>query len=129
MIEEKISKESAEVEFQNILDRYDLLIDVKEMEEEDKTDFLKLRNRLVRAIMRGNLYLDDLAVYKTKDGLELKFDEIGTSAMAEIDKAKGTFSGMTKIIGRMTKQPPEMLSKLKGEDYKCVFGLGNLFLD
>ncbi len=58
-MEEKLSLEVAENEFNRFVEKMDLDVDVSKMDTEDLTGFNKQKGRILRALQRGALVINE----------------------------------------------------------------------
>lgn len=134
----KISNEFALVEFDRFVDMMDLDLDTSGMDSEDLTQFTKLKNRVIRAIEKGALVINDdgEAVYtaqnrRTKHKDALTFHErTGASLMAMDGKKKNYDVAKTyAVMADMCKVHPNVFAGLVGIDAKICEALFSLLMD
>jgi hypothetical protein len=133
-----IDKESAGVEFDRFVDAMDLDIDTAELDAEDLTAFNKQKSRIIRAIMRGELIVNDNgeAVYtpinpKSKHKDAITFHERTGASLMAMDGKKKNYD-VTKtyaIMGDMCKVHPSTFAGLMGTDVKVCEALFSLLMD
>ena len=135
---EKIAKEVAEQEFDRFVECMDLDVDTSIMDEEDISMFNKQKNRIVRAVMRGDLVFNESgeAVYTPSNTKSTHKDSItfhersGASLMASDGKKKGYDVTKTyAIMGDMCKVHPKIFAGLVGIDIKVCEALFALLMD
>lgn len=131
MQEVQISRETAEREFQKIVDYYE----IEEFDREDQQDlFDQSKSKLVKAIQKNRLKIDDENGLKitqtTKSGENLEYREIDGRAKQAMSKAKeGDHAGkMYAMLGSLCGGGPDLIMKLKGPDLSTAESLGAVFL-
>lgn len=137
MAEEKVVKEQAEAEFENWADRNGIDIDTTSMDQEDAAQYDKQRKRIVTAIMKGNLIINDSgdAVYSLQDAIGpvdtiTFYEPTGSTYMAADKKKAGQdVSKLYAMMAAMTKTTIQTFSKMKNRDLKICQGITLLFLD
>lgn len=137
MTEDVVVREQAEAEFNNFTKLMALKFDVEKMDNEDRTAFEKIYERLIDALMNGSLVINDVGepVYtpqRTKNfDSPITFHEPTGGDISQMDKKKtGQDVGkMYQVMASMTHQSSSVFAKLKGVDYKICLGIVNLFLD
>ena len=136
--EYKISEELAVDEFDRWAEAMDLDIDLKGMDEEDKSAFAKQKRRIVLAIARGELILndEDEAVFTPANPKSLYREPItfrertGASLMAMDGQKKGRDAAKTyAVMGDITGLPPKTFAGLRGRDIKVCEALFALLMD
>lgn len=138
MSEFKIVREMADAEFDRFTDMMDIDVDQSGMDSEDEDEMLKSKNRIVRAIQKGDLVIDDdgQAVYtpsnvNSKYDKPLVFHEQSGAAIIASDKSKkgqnmrATFA----IMGEMCKVHPNVFVGLYGSDIKTCMAIFMLLMD
>ena len=133
-----IAREVAESEFERFVDGMDLYLDTSKMDAEDLTGFLKQKERILRAIERGSLIIneDSEAVYtatnpRSKYTEAITFHErSGASLMAMDGKKKGHDVAKTyAILADMCRVPPGVFAGFVGTDVKVCEALFALLMD
>jgi hypothetical protein len=136
--ENQVSRDVAEVEFDRFAEEMDLDVDESRMDAEDRTAFDKQKNRIICAIERGHLVIneDGEAVYtphhrKTKQREAITFHErSGASLMAQDGKKKNQEVGKTyAIMGDMCKVHPSVFANMYGTDIKTCEAIYALLMD
>lgn len=136
--ENVVAREVAEEEFDRFADEMDLDLDTSSMDAEDLTAFNKQKNRLVRAIERGSLVINENgeAVYTPQNAGSKHHDPItfhertGASLMAMDGKKKGHDVAKTyAVMADMCKVHPSTFAGLKGTDVKVCEALFALLMD
>lgn len=136
--ESKIDKATAEKEFDRFVDMMDLDLDTADMDVEDLTAFKKQKSRIVRAIERGALIVNDdgEAVYtpcnrKSKHSDAITFHErTGASLMAMDTKKKNHDVAKTyAVMGDMCNVHQSVFAGLVGNDVKVCEALFALLMD
>lgn len=131
-----IAREVAEQEFDRFADEMDLDVDESKMDEEERSSFIKIKEKLLKAMQRGSLIInsDGEAVYtpiKEDDPQPITFHErTGATLMATDTKKKNQQAAkLYAMMADMTKQPPVRFSKMKGTDIKICEGIFTLLMD
>lgn len=137
-MKELVAKEVAEQDFDRFVESMDLDVDTSGMDVEDLTAFNKQKSRIVRAIQRGHLVINDEgeAVYtpfkpnsKHKDPLTFH-ERSGASLMAMDGKKKGHDVAKTyAVLADMCKVHPSVFAGLVGTDVKVCEALFALLMD
>lgn len=138
VVEEKIviNKVMAEQEFYRFAADMGLDIDPEGMDEEDKIGFEQQKRRIVNAIMRGSLTINDNGepIYTPQHAGEdvnpIIFHEPTGASLMAMDK-KGKTEDMRKlfsVMGEMTKTSAGLFSKMKMRDLKVCQAVVTLFL-
>jgi len=132
-MDEVVSREVAEQEFDRFCEAMALEFDPKKMDDEDRQGLATHRDRFVTACMRGRLSVNDAGeavLTCSADGSDVTFSEPSGEAMLELDRAKkghaiqGLFLYMAKVTGR----PPKFFSDMKKRDLDVCMSIANLFL-
>ena len=135
---DKIAPDAAEAEFDRFVDCMDLDLDTAGMDAEDLTAFTKQRNRILRAISRGSLVINDNgeAVLtpqnpKSKHADPITFHErTGASLMAADGKKKNQDAAKTyAVMADMCKVHPSVFAGLVGTDVKVCEALFAVLMD
>ena len=136
--ENVVAREVAGEEFDRFADEMDLDLDTSTMDAEDLTAFNKQKGRLVRAIERGSLVINENgeAVYTPQNPGSKNYDPItfhertGASLMAMDGKKKGHDVAKTyAVMADMCKVHPSTFAGLKGTDVKVCEALFALLMD
>lgn len=134
----KVIKEVAEKEFDRFAEKMDLDLDTSVMDEEDLTAFTKQKSRVVRAIERGHLVINENgeAVYTPYRAASLHKEPItfhertGASIMAMDGKKKGHDAAkMYAILADICREHPKTFAGLAGEDIKICEALFAFLMD
>lgn len=135
---EQIALEVAEQEFERFADSMDLDLNTSKMDAEDLGTFTKTKDRMLRAMQRGALVINDNgeAVYtpqrpgsKHKDAITFH-ERTGASLMAMDGKKKGHDVAKTyAILADMCRVHPNVFAGLAGQDIKVCEGLFALLMD
>ncbi|MCH9712750.1 MAG: hypothetical protein K0U20_09020 [Proteobacteria bacterium] len=130
--------ETAKNEFDRFIDSMDLDLDTADMDVEDLTAFNKQKNRILRAIERGSLVIneDGEACYTPQHSRSKYKDEIvfhertGASLMAMDGKKKGHDVAKTyAVLADMCRVHPNVFAGLVGTDVKVCEALFALLMD
>lgn len=135
---DKVALEVAEKEFNRFVEEMDLDLDTALMDAEDLTAFTKQKNRIIRAIQRGNLVVNENgeAVYTpfnkgSKHKEPLTFHErTGASLMAMDGKKKNHDVAKTyAVLADMCRVHQSVFAGLAGTDVKVCEALFALLMD
>jgi hypothetical protein len=137
-MKEQVALEVAEQEFDRFAECMDLDMDTSKLDAEDLTSFNKIRDRLLRAMQRGALVINDNgeAVYtpqransKYKEAITFH-ERTGASLMAMDGKKKGHDVAKTyAVLADMCQVHPSTFAGLAGQDIKVCEGLFSLLMD
>lgn len=139
MTDEKITLETAEFEFERFLEANDLDFDPEKMDEESKDSFLSQKEKIVKAIMKGSLIINDDGepVFTPRPGAlpegteTLTFHERTGATLIAMDKVKGKNATMQKtynMMANITQTHPSVFVKMKGSDIKLCEALFALLM-
>lgn len=133
-----IVKEVAEQDFDRFVEEMDLDLDTSEMDAEDLTAFNKQKNKIIKAIERGHLIINDKgeAEYtpfnprsKHKDAIVFH-ERTGASLMAMDGKKKNHDVAKTyAVMADMCKVHQNVFAGLVGSDVKTCEALFALLMD
>jgi hypothetical protein len=135
---DKVALEVAEQEFDRFVEEMDLDLDTSLMDAEDLTAFTKQKNRIIRAIQRGHLVVNESgeAVYTpfnkgSKHKEPLTFHErTGASLMAMDGKKKNHDVAKTyAVLADMCRVHQSVFAGLVGTDVKVCEALFALLMD
>ena len=135
---DKVALEVAEQEFDRFVEEMDLDLDTSLMDAEDLTAFTKQKNRIIRAIQRGHLVVNENgeAVYTpfnkgSKHKEPLTFHErTGASLMAMDGKKKNHDVAKTyAVLADMCRVHQSVFAGLVGTDVKVCEALFALLMD
>ena len=136
--EPKVSNELAEQDFERFADMMDLDLDTSGMDSDDITQFTKLKKRIIRAIEKGAMIINDSgeAVYtpqnaKTKHKDALTFHERTGASLMAMDGKKKNYD-VTKtyaVMADMCKVHPNVFAGQVGLDAKICEALFALLMD
>jgi hypothetical protein len=134
-MENRVAREVAEAELKRFAEAMDLDIDKSSMDEEDRDSFIQQADRIISAIQRGSLVINDNGepVYTTqrdKDSETFTFHEpTGASLMVMDTKKKNEdISRMFATMGELTRTSPKHFAKMKMSDLKVCLAVTTLFL-
>jgi hypothetical protein len=136
--EQIVALDVAELEFDRFIDMMDLNVDIVDMDSEDITAFNKQRRRIISAIQKSALIINDdgEAIYtpqhkNSKHKEPITFHErTGASLMAMDGKKKNYDVAKTyAILGNMCKVHPSVFAGLVGSDVKVCEALFALLMD
>ena len=133
-----VAVDMAEAEFDRFAESMDLDLDTAGMDAEDLTAFAKQKNRIIRAITKGALVVNDNgeAVYtphrpSSKHKEAITFHErTGASLMAMDSKKKNHDVAKTyATMGDMCRVHQNIFAVLAGEDIKVCEAIYALLMD
>lgn len=133
-----VDKETAEHEFDRFIEMMDLDLDTADMDQEDLNAFNKQKRRILRALEKGTLVINDNgeAVYtpaNPKSGYKepITFHErTGASLMAMDNKKKNHDVAKTyAVLAEMCKVNQKVFASLVGTDVKVCEALFALLMD
>ncbi|WP_304333555.1 hypothetical protein [Brachyspira innocens] len=137
-MEIKIERKTAEIEFNDFCEMWDIDNDVSIMSEEDKEGFEKQKNTIIKAIMQGRLTLNKedrtlnyiVSEFSEKSGEELKIRRLKGADYMSMDnyKEKENVHKMYSVIGNMIGRDPKFISNLDGADSKLLQAIMILFI-
>lgn len=126
----KIDKKTAELEFDNFCEMWDIDNDIDSMSEEDKEGFNRQKTTLVKAIRQGRLILDKekktllytISEYSEKAGEQVVIRRMRGEDLMNSDKYKeGELIRKTyAIISSMTHLPISYIASLDTSDLKVL---------
>ena len=137
-IQPKVSIEVAESEFERFVDEMDLDLDTSKMDTEDLAGFEKMKRRILRAMTRGALIINEngepvFTPQRPASGYKeaITFHErTGASIMAMDGKKKGHDAArMYAMMADMCKVAPGTFAKIVGEDIKVCEAIFTLLMD
>jgi len=130
-----VAREVAESELQRFIETMDLTDKLEaKMSEDDTRSLANTKERLIAAIMRGHLVVDDKGqpVYTPQLGIcePITFYEpTGATFMAMDGAAKGKdMAKMFRMLGEMCQCDPSRFSKMKNRDLGVCLAVMTLFL-
>lgn len=136
--ENKVGVEVAEQEFDRWVEAMDLDLDTAAMDAEDLTAFNKQKRRLIKAMRRGSLVINENGEAEftpqnenTRNKDTLTFHErTGASLMAMDGKKKGHDAAKTyAIMADICKTHPSTFAGMVGEDVKVCEALFAFLMD
>ncbi len=134
----KVDPETAAADFDRFAEMMDLDLDMSGMDADDLTAFNKQKRRIVTAIERGSLVINEEgeAVYTPSNKKSAHTDAItfhertGASLMAMDGKKKGHDVAKTyAMMGDMCKLPPKVFAGLVGTDVKTCEAIFAVLMD
>lgn len=138
MKEQKVGRDVAVQEFERFAEAMDLDFDESIMDDDDISNFIKTKNRVLRAIQYGDLVINEggEAVYtptnaKSKITEPITFHErTGAAVMAMDGKKKGHDVAKTyAVMADMCRVPPKVFAGLVGIDGKVCEAVFTLLMD
>ena len=137
-MEIKIERKTAEIEFNDFCETWDIDNDVSTMSEEDKEGFDKQKNTIIKAIMQGRLTINKedrtlnyiVSEFSEKSGEELKIRRLKGADYMSMDnyKEKENVHKMYSVIANMIGRDPKFISNLDGSDSKLLQAIMILFI-
>lgn len=130
----KIDATVAEVEFQRFVDSMDLDINTDGMDDDEKKDLSLQKGRVISAIMRGSLVINDegepVFTPQREEGEDITFHEPTGAALMAMDRKKQSeeISKMFAAMAAITKTHSKIFSKMKMSDLKVCLAITTLFL-
>lgn len=133
---DRIAKDVAEAEFDRFCELMDLDVNTEGMSVDDKRDFTVQRDRLVAAIVKGAMVIDEEGqpVYTPQragaDVNDITFYEpTGASYMAMDNKKVGADMGkLYAAMADITRTSSGLFAKMKNSDLKVCMAVTTLFL-
>jgi hypothetical protein len=132
----KVAVEQAEADFERFAEEMDLDTDPKGWDAEDTKSFEAAKKKIVGAIVRGHLVVDDKGqpVYTLQEGAKagsaVTFrEQTGASLMAMDQRKKGhDVAKMFAVMADMTQENVQTFAEMKGRDLKVCQAITALFL-
>lgn len=134
MTDEKVAEEVAEQEFERFLAEMDLVIDEKGMDAEDLASFKDAKGKVVRAMQRGSLVIDEkgqpIFTPVAGNAETITFYEPTGATLMEADRAKRNhdIDKMMKVLGSTTKKGARVFAEMSMRDLKVCQAIMMLFL-
>jgi hypothetical protein len=135
MAEEVVAHDVAVAEFERMCAERGVDIDESTMTEADKKSLKGHREKIVAAIVRGELTVADDGTPTFTPSNPPKgvtsftfYEAIGADLMAS-DAVDGSIRKTVTVVTSMTRSEVGSLSKLRIRDFNLCCALGNLFLD
>jgi len=134
----KIESSVAYAEFSRFTELMDLDVDEKLMDDDDRASFDKHKRRIIRAIEKGNLVINESgeATFtpdnpKTKRSDPITFYEQDGAALMAIDgkKKNHNVASTFAVMGSMCRVHPSVFSSMVGLDLKVCMALYLLLMD
>jgi len=127
----QIVKEVAEQDFLRFCEAQRIDTGFEDFTEEDKDAFDGHKRKIVKAIQRGQIVVNDQnqAVF-TANNLELVFKQPKGSSLIAMDRAKKgqDMGAMYNVMGDIVGQHPSVFSKMDAVDVKVCLAVTALFL-
>jgi hypothetical protein len=137
-MEYKVNQETAGLDFIRWADNHRLDLDESLMDDEDRDSLAKLKRKVVKSIMHGDLVIndDDLAVYTPyhKNSVRqepITFNDRSGASMLSGTKINKNDDGKKAyaVMGDMCKVHPSTFANLHGDDIKVCEALFALLMD
>lgn len=130
-----VDKETALVEFNRFVEKMDLFFDESDMDNDDKKDFTLQKDRIINAIMRGSLVVNEngecvFTPQRTDDAQPITFYEPRGSALMAMDRKKKN-ADMGKLfvsMGDITRTDAKTFSNMRMADLHVCMAITTLFL-
>lgn len=130
--EDRIDAESAEIEFERFCCTQRVDIDTEDLDEEDLKSFEGQKKKIIRAIMKGDIELNDAgeAAFKYEGGDDIIFKKPKASTLLAMDRAKKgqDMKAMFDLMGEICEVAPAMFRKMDMADAKICMAITSLFL-
>jgi hypothetical protein len=135
MKEDKVCLEVAEVEFNRFVELMDLDCDEKSMGDEDRQGFTEQKEKLIKAICKGSLVVNEegepiFTPQRTKDAKPITFYEPTGASLMAMDRKKKTedVAKLYATMADMTRTDSKTFAKMKNADLKVCMAITTLFL-
>lgn len=132
--EPKVGEDVAEADFERFRDAMDLDFDPNGMSDEEESDFVDAKRRMIRAMMRGTLVVNDEGepvFTPTKgDRSPITFHEPQGGHYMSMAPKEGKESQKRgfQLISQMTGEPVKRFGTMYERDLKVVSAITALFL-
>lgn len=130
-----IDKETAELEFMRFCEEWEIDTATEDMNEEDKQGFDQQKNKIINAIKRGRLCVDEdgslvYTLAKSEDTGDVIIKRPKGGALMEMDRYKDRESmhKIYSVLGAMTGKNANFFARLDGIDLKPFTAVVSLFL-
>lgn len=127
-----VAEEMAEREFMRFAEVMDLDIDPKGMDEDDRKELDELKRKVVRAIVRGKLVIDDdgQPVYSPMEGDPITFAEPRGKAFqaSDLKKEGHNVKKMFAAMADFTGMPEAVFMNMRQRDLRVCLAVAKLFL-
>lgn len=130
----EVAKEVAEAEFERFTAAMDLDVDTTRMDADDRKGYDEARHVIVRAIERGQIYVDDKGqpvFTPTAEGAKpiTFFEPTGASYMAtDGHKKTAEVAKLCAMLGEVTRTNAKTFAGMPARDFKICQKLIVLFL-
>jgi hypothetical protein len=130
----KIDLETAENEFDNWAESWEIDTDIENFDDEEKTDFKTQKNKIIKAFRYGRLRFneeDETLIYNCIDiEKEVIIKRPKGRSLMQMDKYKDRESvhKTYAVLGAMTGKLPKFFSEMDGIDLKPFMAVVTLFL-
>lgn len=129
--EVKVTAEVAETDFERFCETNGIEVDVDSLNEEDLASYNKQKSYIVKAIMKGNLVIDedDRAVFDYGKGT-LVFEEPDGDAFTAMDRAKKNedMKALNLSMAAITGEDAKLFTRMKMRHVKVCMAITSLFL-
>jgi hypothetical protein len=133
-MEQRVAREVAEAEFERMCQARRIDIDMTEMDEEDTASFLDLKRKIMRAMQRGDLVVnehgDPVYTPPVPGAKPLTFYKATGATFMAMDEGKDR-GGITKVVASLTEMTRSVkgeISKLEAPDFQVCSAIASLFL-
>lgn len=135
MTEHKIDKATAESEFERFAEVMDIDTDTGEMDDESREGFQQQKSRMIRAMQRGNLIINESgeAVFNpahSENPNTVTFKMPTGAALVAMDRKKKTedMGKMYAAMGEICGVPAKTFAMMAMPDLKVCLAVTSLFL-
>lgn len=135
MLEDKISAELAEQEFNRFAESMDLEFDTESMDPEDVKGFDHNKSIIIKAIKKGSLIIDEkgqptYTPQRTENVGTIVFHEPTGASLMAMDSGKKTedVKKLYHVMADVTGREPKVFSSMKMVDLKICMAVITLFL-
>ncbi len=135
MKEDIVAKEVAELEMQRFIEKMDLDLEEKDMDDEDKKGYKIHKERIIKAICKGSLVIDEEGIptytpVRSENKNPITFHEPTGSTMIASDRKKDheIYGKVYASLGQSTKNSPAIFNKMKSKDLNVCISIHTLFL-
>lgn len=135
MNDQKIDKETAELEFDRFIEMMDIDVDPEFLDDEDKKALDTQKRRIVSAIMAGSMVINDsgepeFTPQRSGEMETLRFREPTGAALMQMDRRKKNedMGKLYAIMAEMAKVHSNTFAKMKMSDLRICQAVASLFL-
>ena len=130
---DKVAREVAENEFNRFITSMDIDADPEDMDDDDFKGFNAQKNRVVKAIQKGSLLIneDGEPVFTPQcvdNANPITFGEPSGGTIMAMDGKGKAVKDMFTVMGEITKTSAGYFGKMKMRDLKVCMAVATLFL-